>query len=82
MCIETQKMPNSQNNLKKEEQSWSLTSNYTAKLQYSKHYDTGTQTHRSMEHTKEPRNKPLHLWSINYEKEDKNTIMKKRQSLQ
>ena len=45
--METQKTPNSQNNPEKEkqlEESRSLTSDYTTKLQSSKQYDTGTKT--------------------------------------
>ena len=43
--METKKTPNSQNNLGKEkqlEESGSLTSDYTANLQLSKQYGTGT----------------------------------------
>ena len=45
--METQKTLNSQSNLKKEkklEESGSLTSDYTTKLQSSRHYDPGTET--------------------------------------
>ena len=48
ICTETQKTPNSQGNLEKEkmelEESGSLTSDYTRKLQYSRQYGTGTKT--------------------------------------
>ena len=43
--METQTTPSSQSNLEKEkqlEESSSLTSDYTTKLQSSKHYGTGT----------------------------------------
>ena len=30
------------------------------------------QTHRSKEQNREPRNKPIHIWSIIYDKEAKN----------
>ena len=46
--METQKTPNSQSRLEKEEWSWRnqsfLTSDYTTKLQSSREYDTGTKT--------------------------------------
>jgi len=45
--METQKTLNSQSNLEKEkqlEESGSLTSNYTTKLQKSREYGTGTKT--------------------------------------
>ena len=45
--METQRNPNSQNNPEKEkqlEESGSLTSDYTTKLQSSKLYSTGTET--------------------------------------
>ena len=49
------------------EESGSLTSDYTTKLQSSKQYGTGgkKQTHRSMEQDKKPRNKSTLLRSIN-----------------
>ena len=45
--METQKTPNSQSSLEKEEWSWRnnlLTSDYTTKLQSSRQYGTGTKT--------------------------------------
>ena len=46
ICIETQKTPNIQNNLEKEKQSWrnqaSWSTDYTAKLKWSKQFATGT----------------------------------------
>ena len=46
ICMETQKTLNSQSNLEKEkmelEKSYSLTSDYTTKLELSKQYGTGT----------------------------------------
>ena len=69
ICMETQKTLNSQRNLEKEklsQESGSLTSDYTTKPQSSKQYGTGAkQTYRSMEQNRKPRNKPMHLWSIN-----------------
>ena len=68
--METQKTPNSQNNLVKEEENWG---NHTAWLQtilqsYSNRNSmvlAQKQMHRSMEQDREPRNKTTHLWSIN-----------------
>ena len=67
--METQMTPNSQNNLEKEEQSWR---NYAPWFQtiLQSYSDQNSmvlaqkQTHRSMEQDREPRNKPMHLWSI------------------
>ena len=46
--MKTQKTPNSQSSLEKEEWSWRkstfLTSDYTTKLQSSRQYGTGTKT--------------------------------------
>ena len=45
ICMETQMTPNSQSNLEKEKWSWkNLTAVYTAKLQSSRQYNTGTKT--------------------------------------
>ena len=35
------------------------------------------QTHRSMEQTREPRNKPMYLWSINLQQERHEYTMEK-----
>ena len=44
----------------------SQTSDNSTKLQSSKQHGIGTKTDiRSLEQTREPRNKPTHLWSIN-----------------
>ena len=42
--LETQKTPNSQSSLEKEEWSWIPTSDYTTKLQSSRQYGTGIKT--------------------------------------
>ena len=48
------------------EESGSLTSDNTTKLQSSKQYNTGTkQKYRSMEQERKPRNTSIHLQSIN-----------------
>ena len=68
--METQKTPNSQKSLEKEEQSWR---NHVPWLQtipqsYSNQNSmllVHKQTHRLMEQDREPRNKPMHLQSIN-----------------
>ena len=48
--MEAQQIPNSQNNLEKEEQNWKnqgcLTSDYTTKLQSSKQHGTETKADR------------------------------------
>ena len=88
ICMETQKTENSQSNHRggggwgmKLEESDSLTSDYTTKLESSKQYSTGQkQKYRSVELDRNPRNKPMHLWSI-YDKGGK-SIQGKRQPLQ
>ena len=65
--METQKTPNGQSSLEKEEWSWRnqtfLTSDYTTKLQSSRQYGTGTKTEIETNGTNiEPPNKPMHLW--------------------
>ena len=66
-----QKIPNGQSNPEKKkkqtkEQSSSLTSNYTTKLQSSKQYGTATKTDAKINETaQKAQNKPTQLWSIN-----------------
>ena len=68
-CMETQKTPNIQNNLEKEEQSWK---NHTPRLHtilqsYSNQNSmvlAQKQTHRLMEQDRKPISKPTLLWSI------------------
>jgi len=59
--METQKTPNSQSSLEKEEWSWTfLTSDYTTKLQSSRQYGMAQkQKHRPVEQDRKPRNKPM-----------------------
>ena len=86
ICMETQKIPNSQNNLEKE-QSWR---NHTPWVQiiiqsYSNQRSmtlAQKQTHISMEQDREPRNKPMHLWSITLWQRRQEYTMEKRQFLQ
>ena len=51
-------------------------------LQKSKQHGIGTkQTYKSMEKNKEPRNKPMYLWSINLQQRRQEYTMEKRQAL-
>ena len=59
--METQKIPNSQISLKKEESTF-LTSDYTTKLQSDSMVLAQTQKHRPMEQDRKPRNKSMHPW--------------------
>ena len=67
--VETQKTPNSQSNLEKEKQLEESGYGLQAILQSYSHQDSialaQNQKYRSMEQDRKPRNKPLHLWSIN-----------------
>ena len=86
--METQKTPNSQNSLEKEEmeleKSIFLTSDYTTKLQSSRQYGTGTkkQKYRPMEQDRKPRNKPMHLWVPYFRQRRQEYTMRQRQALQ
>ena len=86
MCVETQKTPNSQNNLKKEEQSWRYHTPWfqTIIQSYSNQNSmvlAQKQTCRLMEQNREPRNKPTHLWLVNLQQRREEYTMEKRQSL-
>ena len=68
--MEPQKTPNCQKNLSKTEQSWRYHSPslQTVLQSYSNQNSlvlAQKQTHRLVEQNREPRNKPIHLWSIN-----------------
>ena len=69
--METQKTPNSQSNLQKEitelEESGSLTSDYTPKLESSIQYGAHKQKkkYRSVEQDRKIRDKLTYLWSPN-----------------
>ena len=70
ICMETQKIPNHQNNLEKEKQSWRDQAVWLQiLLQNYSHQNSmvlaGKQIYRSMEQDRVPRNKPMHLCSIN-----------------
>ena len=86
MCVETQKTPNSQNNLKKEEQSWRYHTPWfqTIIQSYSNQNSmvlAQKQTCRLMEQNRDPRNKPTHLWLVNLQQRREEYTMEKRQSL-
>ena len=86
ICIEAQRTLNNQGSIEKEEQnfrshcSWFWTmlqrySNQNSKVLAEK------QTHRSMKQNREPRNKPMHLWSINLWQGRREYTMEESQSL-
>ena len=58
------------------EKSTFLTPDYTTKLQSTREYGTGTHTHktryRPMEQDKNPRDKPMHLWTLHFDKGGEN----------
>ena len=63
--METQKTPNSQSSLEKEEWSWrNQASGLQIILQSYSHQDSTVlaQKYRPMEPDRKPRNKPMHLW--------------------
>ena len=65
--METQKTPNSQNSLEKEEWSWrNQPSRLQIILQSYRHQDSMIQAqkqkYRPMGQDRKPRNKPMHLW--------------------
>ena len=63
------------------EESHSLTSDYTTKLQSSLQYGTITKTNTYQRNRIEARNKPIHLWSIYLQPRSQDYTMEKRQSL-
>ena len=65
------------------EESGSLTSDYTMKLQSSNSMVVAQrQIYRSGKQDINPRNKPMYLWSIDLQQKRQEYTMKKRQSLQ
>ena len=67
-CMETQKSPNSQNNLEKEKQSWSnQVPRLQTILQSYNNQDSMVlaqkQKYSSMEQDREPRDNSMHIWS-------------------
>ena len=82
ICMETQKIPNSQSNLENKERSWmNQTPWLLTILQSDSNQDSlvlaQIQTQRSMKQNREPRYKPIHLWSITYDKGGKNIQWRK-----
>ena len=87
VCMETQKTPNSQSNLVKEEQGWRYHArgHQTIQQSYSNQNSivlAQKQIHRSMEQNREPRNKPTHLESTHLWQRRQEYKVGKRQSLQ
>ena len=76
--METQKTPNSQRTLKKEEWSWRNKPSWLQIiLQSYSHQDIMVLAqklkYRPMEQDRKPRNKPMHLWYLIFDKGGKNT---------
>ena len=66
--METQKTPNSQSNLAEEKQSWgNQAPQLQTMLESYRNQDSKVlaqkQKHRSVEQDREPRDKPMHIWS-------------------
>ena len=76
ICVESEKTPNSQGNIEKENQSWGHNNaGFQVVLQSCGHQDSvvlaQNQTHRSLEQNREPRNVTSTLWSINIQQNRK-----------
>ena len=87
ICMETQKTPNNQSNLEKEKLSWKNQAPWLQTvLQSYSHQNSMVlaqkQKCRSMEQDRNPKNKPMQLWSINLWWRWQEYKMEKRQSLQ
>ena len=71
--METQKIPDKQSSLEKDEWSWRKQTSWlqtTTKLQSSRQYGPGTkQKYRPMEQDREPRDKPTHYGYLIFDKE-------------
>ena len=84
ICMETQKTPNSQSNLKKEKRKAGENNLLDSRLYYEaivnkrvsywhkKQTNKQNQKYRPMEQDKKPRDKPMHLWTLHFDKGDKN----------
>ena len=87
ICMESEKIPNSQRNIEKENQRWGHhNAGFQVVLQSCGHQDSVVlaqkQTHRSMEQNRESRIVPSSLWSTNIQQSRKDYPLEKRQSLQ
>ena len=86
ICVESEKIPNSQGNIEKENQSQGHHNARFFVLQSCVHQDSlvvaQKQTHRSMEQNRGPRNAPSTLWSTNIRQSRKDYPLVKGQSLQ
>ena len=80
--METQKIPNSQNNLKKEKLTWRNQAPWlqTTLQSYSNRKSmvlAQKQMYRSVKQDRKPRDKPMYLWSPNYDEGGKNIQWRK-----
>ena len=85
ICMKTQKTPNSQSNLEKEEQIWRYHAPWLQTILQSYSNQNSmvlAQKHRSVEQNRNPRSKPRHLWSINPRQRRQEYAMGERQSVQ
>ena len=85
--MESEKTPNSQGNIEKENQSLGHhNAGFQVVLQSCDHQDSVVlaqkQTHRLVEPTREPRNGPSTLWSTNIPQSRKDYPLEKGRSLQ
>ena len=85
--METQKAPNSQSSLEKDEWSWrNQPSRLQIILQSYHHQDSivvaQKQKYRPMEQDRKPRNKPMHLWVPYSSQRRQEYTMDQRQTLQ
>ena len=87
ICVESEKTPNSQGNIEKENQCQGQhNAGFQAVLKSCDHQDSVVlaqkQTHRSVEQNRESRSGPSTLWSTNIRQSRKDYPLEKRQSLQ
>ena len=85
--METQKTPNSHSNLEKEKQSWrnQASQPQTIPQRYTDQNSmvlAPKQKYTSTDQNRKPRNKPMHMQSINLQQRRQKYPMEKRQSLQ
>ena len=83
--MESEKIPNSQRNIEKENQRWGHhNAGFQVVLQSCDHQDSVVlaqkQAHRSVEQNREPRNEPKTVWSTNLQENRTEYPMEKRQS--